>query len=142
MLDGDYCQRLDEESERMRQLLIQLRHEVHAMNIELSRPVGDKRTEKEEQRAEQVEKQFYEKQMEFEKLQTSNQRKQERLALLLVKNSEKQKDLRQIGKKIDQVEYDCELDELQDPEELKRNSEKYEELSKKAAKLRKIRDNN
>lgn len=62
MLDGDYCQRLDEESEKMRQLLVELRHEVHAMNTELSRPVG-KRTEKEEQKTEQVEKHFYEKQM-------------------------------------------------------------------------------
>ncbi len=98
---------------------------MHTLNTELSRPIGSK-TEKEEQKAEQAEKQFYEKQMELEKLQTSNQRKQERLTLLLAKNADKQKELRHIGKKIDQIEYDCELEDIEDPEELKKNSEKYE----------------
>jgi hypothetical protein len=88
MLDGDYCQRLDEESERLRQVLVQLRHEVHALNTDLSRPLVRK-ADREGVRAEQLEKQFYEMQMGQEKLVSSNKRKQERLALLQHKIKEK-----------------------------------------------------
>lgn len=81
MLDGDYCQRLDEESERLRQVLVQLRREVHALNTDLSRPLV-RNADREAVRAEQLEKQFYELQIGQENLIANNRRKQDRLALL------------------------------------------------------------
>lgn len=77
-----------------------------------------------------------------EKLQLSNKRKQERLAQLLQKNAEKQTEIKQIIKKIDKCEYERELQDDIDIEELKRNFEKHEELSKKLGKLQKIKEKN
>lgn len=40
MLDGDYCQKLDEETQRQRQVVVKVRKEVHALNAELSKPAN------------------------------------------------------------------------------------------------------
>lgn len=43
MLDGDYCQKLDEETQKQRQVLAKVKKEVHSLNVELSKPsVKDK----------------------------------------------------------------------------------------------------
>ena len=141
MLDGDYCQKLDEETERLRQVLVQLRHEVHALNNDLSRPLI-KNQDKQTLKIQQLQKEFYEMQMGKEKLQLSNKRKQERLAQLLQKNAEKQTEIKQIIKKIDKCEYERELQDDIDIEELKRNFENHEQLSKKLGKLQKIKEKN
>jgi hypothetical protein len=51
-------------------------------------------------------------------------------------------EIRQVGKQIDKCQYERELEEDEDPEEAKRNGEKYDELSKRLGKLRKIKEKN
>jgi hypothetical protein len=90
MLEGDYCQRLDEETERQRQLLGKLKKEVHALNSELSKPIV-KDVYKEDIQVERIEKEFYELQMIGEKQRSNNKRRLEHLTTLLAKNAEKEK---------------------------------------------------
>lgn len=75
MLDGDYCQKLDEETKRQRQVVVKVRKEVHALNAELSKP-SVKDVYKDTLPAEEKEKEYYELQMNEEKCITNNKRKQ------------------------------------------------------------------